>query len=54
MAATKDIARQVIESLPREAGSANFRELYCELVNSWVLYENSGPEPVPIESGDDS
>jgi predicted ABC-type ATPase len=28
-----------------EAGLLNFRQVYCELVNSWVLYDNEQQEP---------
>ncbi len=34
------------------AGRRNFENLYCKLVNTWVLYENSGPTPMPVASGD--
>jgi len=37
-----------------EAGLTNFHGLYRSLVDSWILYENSGPVPVQLESGDDS
>lgn len=30
----------------------NFREIYRKLVNSWILYDNSGSEPRFIEAGD--
>jgi hypothetical protein len=35
-----------------DAGLRNFQEIYRELASSWVLYDNSGPEPRFIESGD--
>jgi predicted ABC-type ATPase len=35
-----------------KAGLRNFQEIYRELASSWVLYDNSGPEPRLIESGD--
>lgn len=35
-----------------EAGIRNFGGLYRELVNSWAFYDNSGPMPVLIDSGD--
>ena len=35
-----------------EQGIRNFRGLYCGLVDSWVLCDNSGPDPIEIESGD--
>lgn len=33
-------------------GLRNYQEVYRELASSWVLYDNSGPEPRLIESGD--
>jgi predicted ABC-type ATPase len=35
-----------------DAGLRNFREIYRKLVNSWILYDNSGQEPRFIEAGD--
>lgn len=35
-----------------DAGLRNFEDLYRPLVNAWVTYENSGPMPVPLASGD--
>ena len=35
-----------------DAGLQNFENLYRTLVNTWVVYENSGPTPMPIASGD--
>ena len=35
-----------------DAGLRNFEDLYRTLVNTWAVYENSGPTPVPIASGD--
>lgn len=35
-----------------DAGLRNFENLYRALVNIWVVYENSGPTPVPVASGD--
>jgi predicted ABC-type ATPase len=35
-----------------DAGLRNFEDLYRGLVSSWVLYDNSGPEPRLIASGD--
>jgi predicted ABC-type ATPase len=35
------------------AGLRNFEDLYRKLVDTWVVYENSGPTPVPVASGDD-
>ena len=45
----------VSESIIRrrfDAGRRNFSELYQGLVNSWVLYDNSGPTPIRLASGD--
>lgn len=36
------------------AGWRNFREHYMGLVDSWVLYDNSGDQPVKMESGENS
>lgn len=33
-------------------GFRNFEQLYRELVNSWALYDNSGPVPRLLDSGD--
>lgn len=33
-------------------GLRNVERLYRALVDSWILYENSGPVPQPIASGD--
>jgi len=35
-----------------EAGLRNFHEIYRTMVNSWILYDNSGTEPKFIETGD--
>jgi predicted ABC-type ATPase len=35
-----------------DTGLCNFRNLYCELVDSWVLYDNSGPMPKFVSAGD--
>jgi predicted ABC-type ATPase len=35
-----------------EHGLRNFNGLYRELVNCWALYDNSGPLPLLIDSGD--
>lgn len=35
-----------------DAGLRNFDGLYRKLVDTWVVYENSGPAPVPVASGD--
>ena len=37
-----------------DAGLRNFSDLYRGLVDSWILYANSGPEPQRIKSGDHS
>lgn len=34
-----------------ETGRTNFDRVYKPLVNTWTLFDNSGPEPVVIESG---
>jgi predicted ABC-type ATPase len=36
------------------AGWRNFRAHYMRLVDSWVLYDNSGDQPVKMESGENS
>jgi len=28
-----------------DAGLRNFRSIYCKIVDSWELYDNSGPSP---------
>ena len=33
-------------------GLRNFEEVYKSLVDSWVLFDNSGPTPRLIDSGD--
>ena len=35
-----------------EAGWKNFQELYKDLVDSWVLYDNSGSKPVLVDAGE--
>jgi predicted ABC-type ATPase len=35
-----------------DAGMRNFEEVYRRLVNCWILYDNSKPEPRLIASGD--
>ncbi len=45
----------VAEELVRRrfgAGLRNFEDVYRTLVNSWVVYDNSGPTPRLIASGD--
>jgi predicted ABC-type ATPase len=37
-----------------DAGLRNFRDLYRGLVDSWILYDNSGPVPQQMKSGDNS
>ena len=34
-----------------DIGLDNFYNLYRDLVDHWYLYDNSNPEPIPIESG---
>lgn len=36
------------------AGLRNFHEIYAHLVDSWMLYDNSGDQPVLMESGENS
>ncbi|MBM4036393.1 MAG: Zeta toxin family protein [Planctomycetes bacterium] len=35
-----------------DAGLRQFNEVYRPLVNSWALYDNSGPAPRPIAAGE--
>ena len=35
-----------------DAGWRHFQAVYRDLVNSWIVYDNAGPLPVPIASGD--
>jgi predicted ABC-type ATPase len=35
-----------------ERGLRNFEKVYRKLVDSWALYDSSGPEPVLIDAGD--
>ncbi|MBI4840796.1 MAG: AAA family ATPase [candidate division NC10 bacterium] len=46
-----DIREQVIRRR-FDAGLRNFEGVYRALVDSWVLYDNSGPTPLPVASGD--
>jgi len=34
------------------SGLRNFHAFYKRLVDSWVLYDNSGPTPIPLDAGD--
>ena len=34
-----------------EAGWTNFQQLYKKLVDTWVLYDNSGETPVLVDAG---
>jgi predicted ABC-type ATPase len=34
------------------AGLENFEALYKPVVSDWILYDNTGPEPLAIESGE--
>lgn len=34
-----------------DAGLRNFQERYRQLVDAWILYDNSGPEPRVLDSG---
>jgi predicted ABC-type ATPase len=46
-----DVPEQVIRRR-FDAGLRNFEDVYRGLVNSWALYDNSGPTPRLIASGD--
>jgi len=35
-----------------DAGLKNFHGIFCRMVNSWALYDNSGPVPTLIAAGD--
>ena len=35
-----------------DAGLRNFENVYRVLASTWVVYENSGPKPVLLASGD--
>jgi predicted ABC-type ATPase len=48
-AVTEEIIRRRFD-----AGLRNFEEVYRTLVNSWVVYDNSGPTPRLVASGDNS
>ena len=34
-----------------DAGLRNFEQLYKPLVDEWVLYDNSGEEPICLDEG---
>ena len=34
-------------------GLSNFRRIFAPLVNGWQLYDNSGPEPILLEWGEE-
>lgn len=36
------------------SGLRNFHASYRSLVDSWVLYDNSGPTPIPLDAGDNA
>lgn len=42
----RDVIRRRFDS-----GVKNLRNVYCNLVNSWAIYDNSGNEPVLMEWG---
>lgn len=46
--------RLVLQEIKRrfDAGLRNFENLYLKLVDTWVLYDNSGLTPQSIASGD--
>jgi predicted ABC-type ATPase len=46
-----DVPEQVVRRR-FDAGLRNFEDLYCGLVSSWALYDNSGRVPRLIASGD--
>jgi predicted ABC-type ATPase len=46
-----DVPEQVIRRR-FDAGLRNFEDVYRGMVNSWALYDNSGPTPRLIASGD--
>ena len=35
-----------------EAGWRHFQTTYRDLVDSWIVYNTAGPQPVPLASGD--
>ena len=35
-----------------DTGLKNFHNTFCRMVNSWALYDNSGPAPTLIAAGD--
>ncbi|MBI3817485.1 MAG: zeta toxin family protein [Planctomycetes bacterium] len=35
-------------------GLENFHNIYSKIVNDWILYDNSGSTPTPLESGGNS
>ena len=37
-----------------DAGMRNFRDIYVHLVDSWILYDNSGDQPVILDSGENA
>jgi len=36
------------------AGIRNFRDLYCDIVDDWIMFDNSGLSPVALEWGERS
>jgi predicted ABC-type ATPase len=46
-----DVPEQVVRRR-FDAGLRNFEDVYRRLVSSWALYDNSGPVPRLIASGD--
>lgn len=34
-----------------DAGLRNFQNVYQRLVNTWIIYDNSGPAPIPTATG---
>lgn len=37
-----------------DAGLRNLNDTFCKLVDSWILYDNSGPAPKLVTSGDNA
>jgi predicted ABC-type ATPase len=45
-----DVPRETIRRR-FDAGLRNFHERFRQLVDAWILYDNSGPEPLVLDSG---
>ncbi|HOI56411.1 MAG TPA: AAA family ATPase [Phycisphaerae bacterium] len=48
-----DVAEDVVRRR-FDAGLRNFEQVYRNLVNSWVLYNNAGPRPRVVASGENT